>query len=209
MRTATQRVVAVFRAAELFMPGEVYFRYPLLIVIAVMLLYGIWPGFSPGHSPKTIVCPARAFQPLQQIVPDHLTRLIRLVASCVPTEMFCIMGLNGAGNLPRRIVAKALLILCPLVLTRGAVQNSLLQDLIQTIPVITTLKNSARTIFKATAPHHNTTHRIVTGLLIQRPLSPSHFPMQLITLIAGNLNLFTAQLKVHLQQMPGPVAKAV
>ncbi|MEN4979978.1 hypothetical protein ABEI05_17965 [Erwinia billingiae] len=78
MRAAAQRVVAVFRAAELFMPAKADFRYPLLIVIAVMLLYGFWPGFSPGHPPKTIVCPARAFKPLQQIVPDHLTRFIRL-----------------------------------------------------------------------------------------------------------------------------------
>jgi hypothetical protein len=59
------------------MTAKADFRYPLLIVIAVMLLYGIWPGFSPGHPPKTIVCPASAFQPLQQIVPDYLTRFIR------------------------------------------------------------------------------------------------------------------------------------
>ncbi len=78
MRAATQSILAVFRAAELFMPAKADFRYPLLIIIAVMLLYGFWPGFSPGHPPKTIVCPARAFQPLQQIVPDYVTRFIRL-----------------------------------------------------------------------------------------------------------------------------------
>jgi toxic protein SymE len=60
------------------MPAKADLRYPLLIVIAVMLLYGIWPGFPPGHPPKTIVCPPCAFQPLQQIVPDYLTRFIRL-----------------------------------------------------------------------------------------------------------------------------------
>jgi hypothetical protein len=27
------------------MPAKADFRYPLLIVITVMLLYGIWPGF--------------------------------------------------------------------------------------------------------------------------------------------------------------------
>jgi hypothetical protein len=82
------------------MPAKADLRYPLLIVIAVMLLYGIWPGFPPGHPPKTIVCPPCAFQPLQQIVPDYLTRFIRPgdVAKSKKPEGFWERNELGDGN---------------------------------------------------------------------------------------------------------------
>jgi len=85
-----------------------------------VLLHGIGRRFPPRHATKAVVAPARTLQPEQQVAPDGFARAVGLVSGSVPAEMLFLIGADFTRDLPRCIIAKALLLVCSLVLLHCA-----------------------------------------------------------------------------------------